>query len=129
MNNHIEAALDWAERNQERRERDRARMVPSINHEGQVYEVGSDGEPVDTRQRERLMAMAQYRANAEVKRGIDRHNKDVHFSQRLEMRDATEKEAEFTYRHFLEAGKYRAEHRQSSEVALDLGDVVNGELG
>ncbi|WP_157556319.1 hypothetical protein [Nocardia acidivorans] len=127
--NPVLEALDMVEREQERADRERDNRPPVINVEGHVYEVGPDGDPADERDRDRLIAHAQYRADREVKRVIDQHNKGLHVSERMAYREATSNEVRTVYRQLLDEGRHRADTGHSAWTGFDLGDVVNGALG
>ncbi|MEV4127483.1 hypothetical protein [Nocardia sp. NPDC049707] len=122
------AAIADMQRIEELSERERASRPDVINVDGKVVAVDADGNPIDERERNTLIAMAQANADRIVKRGIERHNREVHPTQRVDMRDASLNEIESTYRQMLAGGRYRAETGQSGDP-VDLGDVVQRELG
>lgn len=119
----VNEALDSAER----AKRERAGRSESVNIHGMQYELGADGDLATERDRKRLAAMAYSFANRAVKAGIEQHNRGVHATQRVDMREATEEEIQATYDQLLAEGKHRADTGQSGRYGVDLGDVVSRE--
>ncbi|MEV6255583.1 hypothetical protein AB0L97_20220 [Nocardia sp. NPDC051911] len=128
-NDRLLDAIEHVDRAQQINDRERASRPDTINVEGRIYTLDANGEPATDRDRRALAAFAQSRADAAVRRGIDAHNREVHPVHRVEHRDATTNEVNAAYRQIIAEGRYRAEHGQSGDQSVDLGDVVNGELG